>query len=168
MSHAWKFGKVGKYIPLTGRILIGLIFIFNGLIKLMELAGTAAYVESYGVPYATAMVIIAATVELVAGTMIIVGFHARIAAVVLALYTVVVTVVLHSNVLFPLQLTMATKNLAILGGLLYVMKYGGGPLSMRNARCGCCKDHACAQCGTPGACENCGSGMRRVPPPMGA
>lgn len=168
MSHGL-MGRTASLMPLIGRILIGLIFLVNGLIKFSGLEGTSSFIASYGLPLPYILAIIAATVEVGAGVMLVIGFHARIAAIMLALFTFLVTIIFHSQIRDPLQSTMAMKNLAILGGLFYVITFGSGRWSLRQRGCLCCGNDTCGVCGAEGACSNCGTQSRRpVPPPMGS
>ena len=41
-----------QYLPLIGRISLGLIFVLAGFGKLANPAGTVGYMTAYGVPYA--------------------------------------------------------------------------------------------------------------------
>lgn len=130
---------LNRYGPLIGRILLALIFIFAGFGKITGFGGTVGYIEAYGLPMAQVAAIIAIVVELGGGIMIAVGWKARWAAAALFIFTLIASVVFHafwaveaSQV--QLQNIMFMKNLAIMGGLLYIMVHGSGPISVDKKR----------------------------------
>jgi len=109
-----------------GRILIGLLFFGSGLGMLMSgPANTAAYFESIGLPLAGILVWLVIVLKIVAGGAIIIGKHVGQAAALLAAFTFLTILVAHRDPSDPGMF----KNLAIIGGLLYVMGYGAGQWS---------------------------------------
>jgi putative oxidoreductase len=71
----------------------------------------------------------------VAGVLLIIGWQARWAALALAVFTVVASVIFHNYWAMPaeqqmMQQLMFMKNLAVTGGLLFVFAYGAGTLSL--------------------------------------
>lgn len=120
------------YFPVVGRVLIALLFIIQGAYKFMGLSATAGFIESVGLPMGMVLAILVATLEVVAGIMLVVGFKTRIAAWALAIFTVLATAIFHNQISDQMQQLMALKNLAILGGLLYVISYGSGKMAMEN------------------------------------
>jgi putative oxidoreductase len=107
-----------------GRVLMGLLFLVTGLSILMAPAGTVAYYESLGVPMAGILVWVVVAVKIVAGGAIIIGKRTTEAAAALIIFTLIATVLAHLDFADPAQLTQALKNLAIVGGLLYLMAFG--------------------------------------------
>lgn len=122
--------------PLLGRILIAAVFLASGYVKLTAMAGTAAYVASKGLPMPEALTIAAGALEVLAGVMLVIGWQARWAAAALLAFTAMATLVFHAFWAVPPEQVQGqtvhfTKNLAIIGGLLYVMSCGAGPLSVQ-------------------------------------
>ena len=122
-------------VPLAGRVLLAAIFLLSGARKAMAYAATAGYIGSKGLPAAELLAIGAIVVELAGGVMLLVGWKTRIAAAALALFTLVATLFFHNFWAFPAdqvqnQLNHFLKNLAIIGGFLYVMAYGPGQISV--------------------------------------
>ncbi|WP_280155573.1 DoxX family protein [Piscinibacter sp. XHJ-5] len=122
-------------LVLIGRILLALIFITSGVSKLGNIAGTAGYIASAGLPAASLLAVIVGLLEVVAGVALIVGFHARWAALALGLFTLLASVIFHKFWAVPeaqqmVQQLMFMKNLAIAGGMLLVAALGAGPLSV--------------------------------------
>lgn len=127
-------GTCERIAPLIGRILLALIFVVSGFGKFAGLAGTTAYIASKGLPLPQVLAIAAAVVELGGGILLIVGWKARWAALVLFVFTAFAALLFHNFWAVPPeqaqnQMIHFMKNLAIMGGLLYVVAYGGGPLS---------------------------------------
>jgi len=114
----------------AGRILISLIFLMSGFSKLGSFAGTQAYMESAGVPGILLPLVIA--VEILGGLAIIAGWHTRLAAFLLAGFTLLSGVLFHSNFGDQMQMIMFLKNVAIAGGLLMIVSQGAGPYSLDN------------------------------------
>lgn len=123
-------------LPLVvARVLLALIFVTAGFSKLTGLQGTAGYIGSVGLPAPMLLAVASGVVELVAGVLIIVGWRARWAALALAAFTVVATVLFHNFWAMPaeqqmMQQLMFMKNLSIVGGLLVLFAFGAGSLSL--------------------------------------
>lgn len=120
---------------LVARILLALMFVLGGFGKLTGLEGTAGYIASTGLPLPMLLAVGAGAVELVAGVLLIVGWQARWAALALAVFTVVASVIFHDFWAMPaeqqaMQQLMFMKNLAITGGLLAIFGFGAGALSL--------------------------------------
>lgn len=120
---------------LVGRVLLALIFVTAGFSKLTGLQGTAGYIGSVGLPAPMLLAVAAGVVELVAGVLIIVGWQARWAALALAAFTAVASVLFHNYWAMPaeqqmMQQLMFMKNVSIVGGLLVLFAFGAGSLSL--------------------------------------
>lgn len=112
---------------LAGRVLLALIFVIAGLGKLGNLAGTAGYMQSGGVPAFLLWPTIA--LEVLGGIALIVGFQTRYTAWALAAFCLVSGALFHSDFANQMQMTMFLKNVAIAGGLL-VLSVAAIPLSL--------------------------------------
>ncbi|HEU5409736.1 MAG TPA: DoxX family protein [Candidatus Acidoferrales bacterium] len=124
-----------RVIPLIGRILISVIFLFSGYGKLTSFSGSAAFLASKHFPIPSAMLVGAIIVEIIGGLCLVFGFHARIAAFIMFLYLIPATLVFHN--FWALQGAARSdneihflKNIAIMGGLLMVSAYGPGKPSL--------------------------------------
>jgi putative oxidoreductase len=123
----------------VARLLLALMFVLAGYGKLAGLAGTAGYIASKGLPMPMVLAVAAGVVELVAGVMLIVGWKARWAALALAAFTLVATLIFHAFWAMPaeqqmMQQLMFMKNLSVIGGLLFVFAFGPGALSVDERR----------------------------------
>ena len=114
----------------VGRILLALMFLLAGLNKISGYAGMQGYMESMGVPGALLPLVIA--LEVLGGIMLILGWHTRLTAFLLAGFTLLATLIFHSNLGDQTQMLFFMKNLSIAGGLLLVVAHGAGPYSIDN------------------------------------
>jgi putative oxidoreductase len=130
---------VKQYGPLVGRILFGLLFLIYGIEKITGFQDTVGYMQAHNIPMTQYLAVIATIVEIAGSLMIIVGWKARIGAAAIFLYVLVLTLIFHPYWIVPqdqmqLQMIMFFKNLAIMGGMLYIIVYGSGPLSVDKNR----------------------------------
>ncbi len=125
---------INRYLPLLGRILIGVPFILSGLSKLAAHEATVGYITSVGLPFAQLGWLIAVVVELGGGALLLSGFRARTVALVLALFTLATAVFFHRNFADQNQMIHFLKNIMIAGGLLQIVYFGAGSRSVAAAR----------------------------------
>lgn len=104
---------------LTGRVLISAIFIMAGINKISGYAGTQGYMESMGVPGALLPLVI--LLEIGGGLAVLVGWQTRIAAFLLAGFTVLSALIFHANLGDQMQFILFMKNLAMAGGLMFLV-----------------------------------------------
>ena len=113
-------------LALLARVLLATIFLLSGLAKLVDPAGTAAYVASSGLPAPALGAWGAALLETLGGLALITGYRARPAAVALALFSVVAALFFHNNLADQNQMIHFMKNFALAGGLLQLAITGPG------------------------------------------
>lgn len=137
MSHLHALGM------LLGRILLSLIFILAGVGKFMDYDATVQYMAAKGMTMVPLFLVVAALIEIIAGLLVFFGIKARLGAFILFLYLIPVTLLFHDfwNQQGPERqenMINFMKNLAILGGLLYVICVGAGRWSLD----ACCNKHS--------------------------
>ncbi|WP_027055292.1 DoxX family protein [Mesorhizobium erdmanii] len=115
---------------LLGRILLAVIFLLSGFGKLTAISGTAAYFGGIGLPLPTVTAVVVGLIELLGGLAILFGFQTRIAAWVLAIFTVATGLVAHTGWADQMQMIQFLKNLAITGGFLLLASSGAGAYSI--------------------------------------
>jgi putative oxidoreductase len=115
-----------------GRILLALMFVLAGLDKISGYSGMQGYMESMGVPGAVLPLVI--ILEVLGGLALMLGWHTRLSAFLLAGFTILATLLFHSNIGDQTQMLFFMKNLSIAGGLLLVVSLGAGPYSIDNRR----------------------------------
>lgn len=104
---------------LFGRVLMSSIFIIAGINKISAYAGTQGYMESVGVPGALLPLVI--LLEVGGGLAILLGWRTRIAAFLLAGFTVLSALIFHANFGDQMQSILFMKNMAMAGGLLFLV-----------------------------------------------
>ena len=124
---------------LVGRLLLALLFLPAGLMKIGGFAGTVGYIGSMGLPLPQLGAVLAIVVEVGGGLALLAGFGTRIAAIALALFTLVATVIFHAYWAMPaeqvmVQQLMFFKNIAVVGGLLVLAAHGAGAFSVDGRR----------------------------------
>lgn len=120
---------------LVARALIAAIFLISGTAKLLDPAGTNAYIASQGLPAVDLMRILAALAEIGGGLSILFGALTRVGAIGLIVFLSITTLVFHDFWSLAgderkTQMVQFTKNLAILGGLALLVAYGPGRYSV--------------------------------------
>jgi putative oxidoreductase len=123
-----------KYIVLLGRVLYSLIFVMASLGHFSK--GTIGYAAAQGVPLASVVVPLSGVMALLGGLSVVLGYKARWGALLLVLFLIPVTVIMHNfwvvkdPMMAQMQQVMFMKNLSILGGALLISYFGPGPLSL--------------------------------------
>jgi putative oxidoreductase len=130
---------LNRFGPLVGRILIAFIFVFAGFGKITGFEGTVGYIASKGLPLPQLAAAGAILVEFGGGLMIILGWKARWAAAAIFIFTLLAALIFHDFWAAAAdqaqnQMIHFMKNVSMMGGLLYVMVHGSGPLSVDKGR----------------------------------
>jgi len=129
------FAALQNPLSMVGRVLLALLFIPAGFGKLTGFAGTVGYIASKGVPFPELAAAAAIGVELGLGTLLLIGWQARWAALGIAFFTLVISFIFHNFWAVPPEQVMAQqqsffKNIAVVGGLLMVAAWGAGGWSL--------------------------------------
>lgn len=124
-----------NFLMLIGRICLSLIFVISGFDKLMDFAQTSQAMAAKGVPYHDIMLIIAIIFELGGGILVLLGLYVRFGALLLFLFVIPVTYYFHGfwemeNIEMINNFHHFFKNLAIIGGTLYIISFGAGRISI--------------------------------------
>ena len=118
------------YLLALARVLMGSLFIWDGVLQLRNPSATAQYFASVHVPLPDVTVWISAAIHLLGGLALIVGFKTRWAAGLLALVCLGTAFGVHLPIGDLGNMTHFYKNLVMAGGFLYVIAYGPGSLSI--------------------------------------
>jgi putative oxidoreductase len=116
-----------------GRVLLSLIFIIAGFSHFT--GATVSYAANSGVPFADILVPISGVMAIVGGISVALGVRARMGALLLILFMIPVTFIMHNfwsiddPQMVQQQMSHFMKNIAILGGLFFVVFYGAGAYS---------------------------------------
>jgi len=125
-------------IALIGRVLLAAMFVLAGIDKIGGFEDTAGYIASVDLPFPEVLTLMTIAVEIGAGLALIVGFQTRIAALLLAGFTLAASVLFHNFWAMPaeqayVQQLMFMKNLSVAGGLLMIVALGGGAIGFNKA-----------------------------------
>jgi putative oxidoreductase len=123
-----------RYLVPIGRLLFAAIFLLSVPSHFSQ--ATYDHAAQAGLPMANVLVPLSGLLELVGALSLLLGYHARIGALLLALFLVPVTLVIHKfwGISEPMQAQMQQihfmKNVALLGATFVLMYFGAGPISM--------------------------------------
>ena len=109
---------------LAGRAMLATMFLVAGFGKIGAYGATQAYMESFGLPGLLLPAVIG--LEIVGGLAVLLGIQTRIAAIVLAGFTLLAAAIFHSDFAQPMQSILFMKNLAISGAFLMLAAQGPG------------------------------------------
>ncbi|WP_175672518.1 DoxX family protein [Burkholderia ambifaria] len=113
------------------RILVAGVYLGAGISKISNYAGTQQYMEHMGVPGALLPLVI--VVEVAGGLALITGFMTRLAALGLAVFSVIAAVIFHGGG-DQTQQTFFMMNLSMAGGLLALVLNGAGRVAFDRAQ----------------------------------
>lgn len=128
---------VKDIIDLIARICIAFIFLFEAYDSIFYYQDTKEKMASYGLTWRQDLLLVGAIVLLIlGGTLIIIGYRSSFGAILLLLYWIPITFIVHSFWNDPeevrrLQSILFMKNIAIIGGLLTVLVNGSGRFSIK-------------------------------------
>ena len=108
-------------VEVSGRIFISILFLIEAVKKFFNPDESMMYMSDHGVPEFLFYPSIA--FEIIIPLLLIAGYKTRIAASLLAVFVLAVTLIFHSHHIIDdsMQLTIFLKNLAIIGGLLLII-----------------------------------------------
>ncbi len=117
--------------PLAARIVIGWVFIGSGWGKLQNLERVTGFFGSVGIPAPEFMAPFVATVELVAGILLLVGLGARLASIPLIITMIVaLCAVVGPRLEGGIRALFATQEFLFILLLLWVMIAGPGKAAL--------------------------------------
>lgn len=123
-----------RYLVPIGRALFSLIFITTVFSHFSGATIDAA--SSHGVPFATLLVPLSGILAAVGGLSVLLGYRARFGALLIVLFLVPVTLVMHKfwgvsdPQLAMMQKVNFMKNLSLIGAALMIVHNGSGPVSL--------------------------------------
>lgn len=136
------FGE--KIAPVIGRVMLSSIFLLSGVHKMQNWDETAVLMSDHGISMVGPLLAVAIAVEIGAGFGLLIGFHARVMALMLFVFTMVVNFTMHDFWAFTgepagravSEMQLFVKNIGIAGGLLVVVGLGAGVWSYDDLRGG--------------------------------
>jgi putative oxidoreductase len=123
-----------RYLPFIGRVLIGVPFAMSGLSKLAAYGATTVMIAAAGLPIPPLAFAVAVAVELGGGLLLVLGYHVRLVALALAVFALATAISFHSNFADQNQMIHFLKNVMMAGGLLQIVAFGAGAISIERWR----------------------------------
>jgi putative oxidoreductase len=117
-------------IALVGRLAMSAIFLWSGVLKAMAPAATMAAFARLHVPAVSFVYAVSLFIEIAVAVALAVGWKARPAALVLAGWCIATAFVAHYHPHDRAQMVNFMKNVCMAGGLLQVVAFGAGRLSL--------------------------------------
>ena len=117
-----------QVIEVWGRIFLSTLFLIEGLNKIFNYEGTIQYMRNFSVP--DFLAIPAIILEILFPLLLIVGYQTKIAALVIAIFTIVVAIIFHTNFNDHMQFITFFKDIAIAGGFIIIFVNGAGKFSV--------------------------------------
>ena len=122
-------------VLVAGRALLSAVFLVAGVRKILIWGPQVVYFTKLGFPAPEFFTVLAIVIELGAGLALLVGWKTRWAAWLLALFVLIAALMAHRFWEFDAaqqanQMNHFLKNLAIIGGLMFVAAFGPGPASV--------------------------------------
>lgn len=126
-----------SFLELMGRVFLSAIFLYEAYDIIFYMADTRQKMETYGLTWNQDLLLYGTIFLLViGGLMLLTGYRASLGAILVLLYWVPVTFIVHSWWNDPVaeqrvQAILFMKNLAIAGGVLMVAVNGAGKYAIR-------------------------------------
>ena len=113
---------MANILDLIGRILISALFLISAFNKIFNLEGSMSWMEGFGIP--GFLIFPAIAVEVILPVLVIVGYQARIAAGILAIFCLMTAFIFHFDFSNQSQLISFLKNVGLAGGFLFIVANG--------------------------------------------
>ena len=113
---------MANILDLIGRILISALFLISAFNKIFNLESSMSWMEGFGVP--GFFIFPAIAIEMILPVLVIVGYQARIAAGILAIFCLATAFIFHFDFSNQSQLISFLKNIGLAGGFLFIVANG--------------------------------------------
>jgi len=113
---------MANVLDLIGRIFISALFLISAFNKVFNLEGSMGWMEGFGVP--GFLIFPAVVIEIILPVLVIVGYRARIAAGVLAIFCLTTAFLFHLDFSNQSQFISFLKNIGLAGGFLFIVANG--------------------------------------------
>tara|TARA_B100001105_G_scaffold117724_1_gene94257 strand:- start:39 stop:422 length:384 start_codon:yes stop_codon:yes gene_type:complete len=109
-------------IEIFGRIFLSAVFLIAGVNKIFNYEGTTAYMESFGI--SGFLYIPAIILEILFPLLIVIGYQTKISALIMAIFSVSLAIIFHTDFSNQMQVMSFLKNFAIAGGFIIIFVNG--------------------------------------------
>jgi putative oxidoreductase len=122
-------------LTLLSRILLSTPFLYSGIDKSSRWAAAQRELAASGLPWPTLFHLVTVALQLGAGLSVLIGIEARLGALLLCLFLIPVTVLYHPfwkrlGPEFNAEADHFLLNFAVIGGLLMIVAFGSGRISV--------------------------------------
>ena len=121
---------MSNVLDLIGRIFISALFLISAFNKIFNLDGSMGWMESFGVP--GFLIFPAIVIEIILPVLVIVGYRARLASGILAIFCLVTAFIFHFDFSDQMQFILFLKNIGLAGGFLFIVVNGPKKYSLDN------------------------------------
>ena len=113
---------MANLIDFIARLLISALFLISAYNKIFSIDSTMSWIEGFGIPGLLLYPTIA--LEIILPLFIIIGYQARIAAGLLAIFCIATAFIFHYDFVDQMQTIAFLKNLGLAGGFLFIIANG--------------------------------------------
>ena len=113
---------MANLIDFIARLLISALFLISAYNKIFSIDGTMSWMEGFGIP--GLLLYPAIALEIILPLFIIIGYQARIAAGLLAIFCIATAFIFHYDFVDQMQTIAFLKNLGLAGGFLFIVANG--------------------------------------------
>jgi putative oxidoreductase len=121
-------GTGASALLLAARVMMSIEFILFGSMKIINTRAMQDYMEGGGLP--GELIWLAVIVQVLGGLCVMLGYKTRPAALMLAGFCVVATLLFHTNFADLGEVSDFTKDLATAGGFIFLFVFGPGAFSL--------------------------------------
>ena len=115
-------------IEFLGRALLSTLFLVEGIGKISTQEEVIMFMDDYGVP--EILFVPAIIIEILFPLLLIIGYRAKWAASIMAIFTFTVAIIFHTDFSEGMQMIFFLKDIAIAGGFMIIVAYGPGKISL--------------------------------------
>ena len=121
-----------NFIDFIARVFISSVFLLSAYNKFNDFDATVNWMEGFGVSGLFLWPTI--LLEILLPVFIIIGYQAKISAIILALFSLATAIIFHSDFSNQMQLIAFLKNLGLAGGFLFIAINGVKDWSLKNKK----------------------------------
>ena len=115
-------------IEFLGRVLLSTLFLVEGIGKISMQEEVIMFMDDHGVP--EILFVPAIIIEILFPLLLIIGYRAKWAASIMAIFTFTVAIIFHTDFSEGMQMIFFLKDIAIAGGFMIIVAYGPGKISL--------------------------------------
>ena len=121
-------------LALAARVLLSVVFLWGGAMQIVFFwHDTLSQLQDKGLPYPVTLLALAVAAQLIGGLSLLLGLQARWGAVILILFLVGATGLMHdfwihdpASPEYLMQAIQFLRNLGLLGGMCLILAFGPG------------------------------------------